>query len=251
MLRYPIRQDATDGADVPVAISALALLGSVILHVGLFVAILHVAALPVKAIRDEVITVTLIPSQQAIVPTSLPTRPEPPPQPARHSPAPLSDKGTVTQDTVALHPADTARSSDATVRRKSKSHVANPAQNPAYSSHAEIGTQFAMRANQDVDNAALAAASPYMELLARKLAAVKRYPAAAIAQREEGVVLLSFQLDRSGELISWRIAATSGHRDLDEEVGRMVSAAAPFPPFPESRKDASGTFVVPVTFSLR
>ena len=252
MLRYSIRwnADRLPAPGIPAAVMASALLASLMLHVGAFIAILRLATPPARAIPEQVITVTLIPSQPAVVPTSLPTAPEPPPQPAHRSPAPPSERGTVMQGPDTHHPNDRIRSADAVAQRESKSRVANPARNPGLSSHIEVGSQLAMSTNQNLDNTARAAASSYLELLARRLTAVKRYPVSAIALREEGVVMLSFRLDSTGRLLSWHIAATSGHSDLDDEVGRMVAAAAPFPPFPPGWDTTSEAFVVPVTFAL-
>ena len=252
MIRYSHAQDASDRQmqGTPATVTASALLASLILHAGAFIAIAHLAAPPERAVPEQVITVTLIPLQQAVIPTSLPTAPEPPPSPARRSPAPPDVRGTVAQGPDARHQADKVRSADAVAQRESKSHVANPVKNPGFSSHVQVGSQLAMSVNRNLDNTARAAASSYLELLARRLAEVKRYPVSAIAKREEGVVMLSFRLDRSGRLLSWHIAATSGHGDLDDEVGRMVAAAAPFPPFPESWQETSEGFVVPITFSL-
>jgi protein TonB len=95
-----------------------------------------------------------------------------------------------------------------------------------------------------------AAASDYASLLAAALARVKRYPAEARNAREEGTVELLFELDRSGKVLAWRIAQSSGHPVLDTEVAQMVAAAAPFPPFPPSMPQARESFLVPIEFSL-
>jgi protein TonB len=89
-----------------------------------------------------------------------------------------------------------------------------------------------------------------MGQLAECLSRVKQYPIAAVARREEGVVLLSMRLDRSGRLLSWHITVSSGYRDLDDEVSAMVAEAAPFPPFPSLWNRPSADFLVPVVFGL-
>jgi periplasmic protein TonB len=87
--------------------------------------------------------------------------------------------------------------------------------------------------------------------LMRQLQRFKRYPAAAQSRREEGVVLLSFSLDRSGHVLSHSIARSSGHPDLDNEVMAMVMRAEPLPPFPESMLQTRIDLTVPIRFSLR
>jgi protein TonB len=91
---------------------------------------------------------------------------------------------------------------------------------------------------------------PYMRELAERLSQVKHYPQLALALHEEGTVLVAFQIDRDGRLLAWKIAASSGHDDLDSEVGRMIAAAAPFPPFPPSWNQSEKMFEVPIGFSL-
>ena len=90
----------------------------------------------------------------------------------------------------------------------------------------------------------------YLRELAARLSQVKRYPQLAVLLHEEGTVLLAFQIDRSGRLLAWNIATSSGHADLDSEVGRMVAAAAPFPPFPPSWREPDEVFRVPIGFYL-
>lgn len=101
------------------------------------------------------------------------------------------------------------------------------------------------QANRASDSHAL-----YARQLAARLSQVKHYPQLAVALHEEGTVLLSFRIDRSGQLLAWNIASSSGHDDLDGEVGRMIAEAAPFPPFPPSWQQPEEVFRVPIGFYL-
>jgi periplasmic protein TonB len=87
--------------------------------------------------------------------------------------------------------------------------------------------------------------------LMRQLQRFKRYPAAAQSHKEEGVVLLSFSLDRSGHVLAHSIARSSGHADLDDEVMAMIVRAEPLPPFPASMTQDRIDLTVPIRFSLR
>jgi protein TonB len=99
-------------------------------------------------------------------------------------------------------------------------------------------------------NRAPDSSAQYMRELAARLSQVKRYPEVAVALHEEGTVLLSFQIDRAGRLLAWTIVSSSGHDDLDNEVVRMIAAAAPFPPFPASWVQREKEFRVPIGFSV-
>lgn len=99
-------------------------------------------------------------------------------------------------------------------------------------------------------NRARDSSAQYLRELAARLSQVKRYPQVAVSLHEEGTVLLSFQIDRAGRLLAWTIVSSSGHGDLDNEVGRMIAEAAPFPPFPPSWDQSERVFRVPIGFYL-
>jgi protein TonB len=90
----------------------------------------------------------------------------------------------------------------------------------------------------------------WMADMAKQLQRFKSYPSRARARNEEGVAILNFTLDRSGHVVSWRIVTSSGHPDLDAEVGTMVARAQPLPAFPASMTQAQADFDVNIVFSL-
>jgi periplasmic protein TonB len=85
----------------------------------------------------------------------------------------------------------------------------------------------------------------------RQLQRSQRYPAAARSRNEQGVVLLSFSLDRDGHVLAHSIARSSGYADLDNEVMAMIMRAEPLPPFPTSMPQPRIDLTVPIRFSLR
>ena len=85
----------------------------------------------------------------------------------------------------------------------------------------------------------------------RHLQQYKRYPSDAQSRGEEGVVQLSFTVDRSGHVLNREIARSSGHRELDNEVMSMIERAQPLPPFPVSMPQAKLDLTVPIRFSLQ
>jgi len=87
--------------------------------------------------------------------------------------------------------------------------------------------------------------------LVKHLQRYKRYPSAALSRSEEGVVLLSFSLDRNGRVLEHRIAHSSGYAELDDEVMEMIMRAEPLPAFPASMTEPKLDLTVPIRFSLR
>ena len=100
------------------------------------------------------------------------------------------------------------------------------------------------------------AAAPHIDpswqtLLFKQLQRFKSYPSGARARNEQGVVMLSFTVDRDGHVLSRQIVTGSGYADLDAEVLTMLEHAQPLPAFPASMTQAQQDFSVPIRFSLR
>lgn len=96
-----------------------------------------------------------------------------------------------------------------------------------------------------------AAIASWRDLLLLRLQQNKRYPASAEARREQGIVTLSFTVDRAGHVLARDIARSSGVAALDDEVLAMVKRAEPLPAFPPAMTQASIDLTVPIRFSLR
>jgi protein TonB len=91
----------------------------------------------------------------------------------------------------------------------------------------------------------------WQTLLFKQLQRFKSYPSGARARNEQGVVMLSFTVDRDGHVLSRSIVTGSGYADLDAEVLTMLEHAQPLPAFPASMTQAQQDFSVPIRFSLR
>ncbi len=79
----------------------------------------------------------------------------------------------------------------------------------------------------------------------------RQYPSSAQSARQEGVVTLSFTMDRNGRVLSRHIARSSGYAALDAEALAMVERAQPLPAFPPSMPESTRSFTAPIRFSLR
>jgi protein TonB len=91
----------------------------------------------------------------------------------------------------------------------------------------------------------------WVRRLLAQLNRFKQYPRDARRRREEGVVALSFTVDRSGRVLARHVAKSSGSRALDEEALAMLQRAQPLPAFPPGMGGTSRSFNVPIRFSLR
>ena len=96
-----------------------------------------------------------------------------------------------------------------------------------------------------------AAVASWRDLVAAQLQRAKRYPSGPQSRREQGVVMITFTLSRSGGVLSRSIVRSSGNAELDQEALAMVTRAQPFPPFPAGMTQAQVRLPVPINFSLR
>src|SRR5262249_59412414 len=78
---------------------------------------------------------------------------------------------------------------------------------------------------QQVKGGAPKVETTWLTNVVRQLQRFRRYPAAARSRKEEGIVVLSFSVDRTGHVLSHAIARSSGHADLDEEVMSLIMRA--------------------------
>lgn len=99
--------------------------------------------------------------------------------------------------------------------------------------------------------AAQAARANYNGLLSAHLQRFKQYPSASRAAAEQGVAMLTFTVSRNGQVLSSRLAKSSGSSALDAETMAMIRRAQPLPAFPPEMTQSSLSFTVPVRFALR
>ncbi|MCE2563732.1 TonB family protein [Komagataeibacter sp. FNDCF1] len=86
--------------------------------------------------------------------------------------------------------------------------------------------------------------------LLAQLEKFKRYPIAAMSDRQEGVPTVTFSMDRAGRVLSVRLASSSGHLMLDQEAIALPKRAQPLPVPPDSVPGDPITLTVPVEFYL-
>ncbi|MGD0026420.1 MAG: TonB family protein [Xanthobacteraceae bacterium] len=91
------------------------------------------------------------------------------------------------------------------------------------------------------------AIASWQQSLVAHLARFERYPAQA--RGAQGVVTVAFRIDRQGNVVSSRIAKTSGSAVLDADALAMIKRAAPLPPPPAGIVDDDLSIVVPIRYA--
>lgn len=95
-----------------------------------------------------------------------------------------------------------------------------------------------------------AARSDFRAEIAAWISRHKRYPRRARAQGVEGMGVLRFAMDRSGNVLSAEVAQSSGNAELDKAILEMIRRAEPLPQIPAELGDTL-EFSVPIDFALR
>ncbi|ACE84049.1 energy transducer TonB [Cellvibrio japonicus] len=111
---------------------------------------------------------------------------------------------------------------------------------------AETATAIATGIQQQIRAATL----NWQSLLQMHLEQRKRYPRRAQMRHQEGVPLVRFTMDRSGQVLSAELIKTSGHGELDKEAIALVKRAAPLPPPPADIQGETLTLTLPIEFFI-
>lgn len=90
----------------------------------------------------------------------------------------------------------------------------------------------------------------YLTLLREKIDRYKKYPLMARKSRQQGVVLVEFNLSKEGHLKDCQLKKSCGYRLLDRAALQAVKAAAPFPDVPSTIELNMTSFIVPVRFVI-
>ncbi len=101
----------------------------------------------------------------------------------------------------------------------------------------------ANRASSDAD-------ATWQALLLAHLEKYRRYPARARAARQQGVVHVTFRMNRQGMVLSSLVQRGSGFSTLDQAALDTIQRAQPLPPIPDDRPDIV-ELTLPVEFFTR
>jgi len=90
----------------------------------------------------------------------------------------------------------------------------------------------------------------YLERVRRWINKYKKYPDAAIKQKQQGGPMLAIRLRRDGTVLNVEIDRSSGFPLLDEAALKAVRDASPVPPFPAGYANDEAEIGLPFNFQL-
>jgi TonB family protein len=98
--------------------------------------------------------------------------------------------------------------------------------------------------------AAAKSISDWNDELVAQLQRNKNYPVEALNKKEEGTVIVSFTVDRSGNLVDSAVDQSSGSTILDQEAIAVLTRSQPFPPLPSDYPKFQLSLKIPIRFNL-
>lgn len=104
----------------------------------------------------------------------------------------------------------------------------------------------ALPKNDRVAEFSVAGSNAYNALIFGHLQRFKRYPVAA--HGASGTVMVQFDLDRAGVVVTSKVTKSSGKQILDREALDVLRRANPFPAFPAAKPGTQDRFLAPINF---
>lgn len=102
-----------------------------------------------------------------------------------------------------------------------------------------------------LSGATQAAVATWQGRMVAHLQKYKRYPRSARIKREEGTAQVRFTLDRSGNVLSSEIVASSGISSLDSASLALLARAQPLPKPPADYPSETFELIVPIDYFIR
>ncbi len=90
----------------------------------------------------------------------------------------------------------------------------------------------------------------YLAALAASIDRRKYYPRVSRRRGEEGRVVVSFVIRKTGELTDITVTESSGSRRLDEAALKTLRRISPFQPIPQALARDAWSITVPIAFHL-
>lgn len=106
-------------------------------------------------------------------------------------------------------------------------------------------------ASKEQNSISKLARTNYENILASWIEKYKKYPKKALRRRQQGLGLLYVKINKSGEVLSYKLNTSTKSTFLDEEIIRMVKKASPLPVIPDDLKISQYEFIIPIEFKIK
>lgn len=240
-------------------------------------AVIEPTAARIAAVEELSSPSTAAPTQVAAAPTITPPRPTrvqiTPPRPTIQPPAPATIEAISRQDPVevaeslpATRPSPNNESANADEPENAEEEESTPAQVAPVGPSTPARTTNNARPlspppaeeeeEEEEEEQAVFTAETLLERqlyisdVLRQAQRLVRYPDRALRREQEGTVLVSATLDRTGRLLGTLTVEESRYSILNKEAEESIERASPYKEFPDSMTDQTYSFTIPVTFKI-
>ena len=86
-----------------------------------------------------------------------------------------------------------------------------------------------------------------VKLIARK----QVYPRAALSREIEGSAKVQITIDRTGHVTSYDVVQPTGHKELDEDIPKLVKRIDPLPAPPSALADSDLSMTLPLNWVIQ
>lgn len=189
----------------------------------------------VPALAQDIVTSTAKEAMEEIPPPPKPEKKKPPQPKPKPKPKPMPKKSSQQK----VERLATSPSSGSTGAAQGNSGANNSKGKGKGGSGSGTG-----QGNPDALNA-------YYAQIRKKLERYRKYPSVARSRKQEGIVTVSFIVDRQGNVLSSRLVKSSNYRLLNEEVMALMKRVDPFPPAPKEVLKDRFELTMPIRFELK
>jgi len=85
----------------------------------------------------------------------------------------------------------------------------------------------------------------------KRIAQKQVYPRAALSREIEGSAKVKITIDRTGHITSYDVVKPTGHKELDEDIPKLVKRIDPLPQPPSSLADADLKMTLPLNWVIQ
>ncbi|RYM70454.1 energy transducer TonB [Serratia liquefaciens] len=161
----------------------------------------------------------------------------------RHEPKKLPSPRKRTKEEIPKKPVN--KTQEQTKQHKAQQQTTSQAANTA------VKQSVAQAPVTGSSQAATVAKDNWQNQVMAQLEKAKRYPAYAIRQNQQDVVLIHFAIDRSGKLLNSHIVNSQGFQLLDQEAKNLLERTSPLPRPPSSVQGSVIEMEVPIVFFIQ
>ena len=90
----------------------------------------------------------------------------------------------------------------------------------------------------------------FIDISTAQYAERANYPFEALRRHQQGHGTIQIVIDRTGKVLDWKLAGSTGHKLLDREIRRVAGQVKQLDPLPAYYQDDTAILIIPFTFIM-